>query len=698
MASAETFVATLKLPSGNPPLDLYSFEGTEALSRLYSYSVVALGLVKDVVQFDNLLGKPAEIKVHDDGGADRHYHGLIASARFEGSVGKHHAYRFEVVPWLWLLTRSANVRVFQKLTTIEIIKKVFAPYGGAFQVAASGTYRKREYCVQYRESDFNFVSRLMEDEGIYYFFRHGAGKHEMVLADAANVHANELGVSSLDYNANARRRTQSAVVTRWAWSKQIQTGKVTVRDHHFMTPAQNYEKAQTGQATFAHGKIEAYDHAIGLPTFADEPAALNQLAAASDGIAKHRLEAFQAGVAAVDGGTSSLRLCNGARFKLAEHPVTSQNAEYIVQSTSIRVRIGGYDSGAHKDSSHECEFTAFPSAVPHRAPRITPRPRVYGLHSATVVGPAGEEIFVDKYGRVKVQFHWDREGTKDDKSSCFVRVAQPSAGKGFGVIMIPRIGHEVVVDFIEGDPDQPLIVGGVYNAENMPPYELPAHKAVSTWKSRSLQGTTDDYNEVRFDDTKGSEYMMLRAQKDRDDIVLNNQISSVGNNEERTIGKNSTLSIGEDYALSVGKATSMAVANEMMLDVGKALQIASGDTMGTTVAKSYTVDAGTDFSMKAGTDVFLKSGTNFGAEAGTNVHLKGAVNVVIEAGVQLTIKAGGSSVVLGPDGVSITGALVKMNSGGGPGSGSGAKPVKPTKPVKPKKPPELKDPLAGKHR
>ncbi len=697
MASMESFTATLTLPSGNPKLDLYAFDGTEALSRLYSYSVVAVGLPNVAVKFDNLLGKPAELKAQDPGGADRYYHGLIASARFEGSVGKHHAYRMEVVPWVWLLTRSTNVRVFQNLSTIEIIQAVCAPYAGTLTVSTSGTYRKREYCVQYRESDFNFISRLMEDEGIYYYFKHTAGKHEMVLADAGNVHANELGVSSLNYNVNARRRTQSAVITRWSWSKHIQTGKVTVRDHHFVTPTQTYEKSQTGAASFPHGKLEAYDYAVGLSPFAagDSVSALN---AASEGVAKHRLEAFQAGVAAVDGATSSVRLCNGARFKLAEHPVADQNAEYIVQSTTIRVRIGGYDSGAHKDSTHECDFTAFPSAAPYRAPRISPKPRVHGLHSATVVGPAGEEIFVDKFGRVKLQFHWDRDGKKDDKSSCFVRVAQPSAGKGFGVVMLPRIGHEVVVDFLEGDPDQPLIVGSVYNSDNMPPYELPANKAVSTWKSRSHKGGVDDYNEVRLDDTKGSEYLLIRAQKNRDDMVQNDQVTSIGNNEEHTVGKDSNLAVGAGYSITVGKGALMAVSEDMMIDIGKNLQIASGASFGTTVAQGYTVDAGTDYSMNAGTDVHLKAGTNFGAQAGTNAHLKGGVNVVIEAGVQLTLKAGGSSVVLGPDGVSITGMMVKMNSGGGPGSGSGAKPVKPKKPTKPTKPPKHKDPLAGKHR
>jgi type VI secretion system secreted protein VgrG len=603
---------------------------------------------------------------------------------------------------LWLLTRSANVRIFQQMTTLEIIRSVVEPYGaygGLITNSTSTALLKRNYCVQYRESDFNFVSRLLEDEGIYYFFKHSAGKHEMVLADAPNVHANQLGLASLSYNANPRRRSQGAVVSRWSWSRKIETGKVVVRDHHFMLPPKNLEHSHTAQVSHPHGQIEAYDYSIGLPPYADAPDALQGLFPQADGIAKHRLEAQQAARAAAEGSTSALRLCTGARFKLAEHPVTAQNGEYVVHSTSIRLRVGGYESGAGAEaaSKHECEFTAYPAAVPFRAPRLTPKPRVSGPQTAVVVGPAGEEIYVDKYGRVKVQFFWDRKDKKDDTSSCWIRVAQASAGKQWGAAIWPRIGHEVIVDFLEGDPDQPLIVGGVYNADNMPPYELPANMTQSGRKSRSTKGGgASDYNELRFEDKKGSELVLVHAQKDRLDEVEHDLSTWVGHDEVRKVDHDSALIVGESQQVSVGKNHAMTIGEAMDLDVGKNLSVSAGENFGATVGKDFTVDAGTAYSMKAGTDVHLKSGTNFGAEAGTNAHLKGGINVVIEAGVQLTLKAGSNSIVIGPDGISITGMpLVKINSGGGAGSGSGAKPVKPTKPTKATKPEILKDPLAG---
>jgi type VI secretion system secreted protein VgrG len=688
----EHFEAKLSLPGGLM-LDLLSVDGTESLSALFSYTVTAFGPAGTKVDFDSLLGKPAEVTVSDGFGPDRLYHGLIANARFEGHVGRGHAWRFELVPWLWLATRSANLRIFQHKSVPDIIAAVVEPYDGVLVKQLSATYAPRDYCVQYRESDFQFVSRLMEDEGIFYFFRHSAGKLEMVLGDSTNVHTTQLSLETMPYNSTPRLRSKGASVTHWSWSSQIRTGKLSLRDHNFQVPAQTYEKSALAQVKHPHGQIEAYDYPGGLAPYGDSPAVV-------DHNTRHWLEAAQALRASADGATNALRLCVGARFKLTEHEVTAQNGEYIVHGTRTRIRVANTESGVAADSSHDCRFTAFPAALPFRAPRVTPRPCVQGPQTALVVGPAGEEIHVDSYGRVKVQFHWDRSGAKDDHSSCFVRVAQPAAGKGWGVVMLPRIGQEVVVDFLEGDPDQPLVTGGVYNADNLPPYPLPDHKSVSTWKSRSTpKGGTADYNELRMDDTKGSELLFLRAQKDRSDVVQENQGTDIGKDEQRTVGKNRSLAVGESQDTTVGKKFALTVGEDLQIDVGKQLQVSSGEAVGITAGKDFTVDASTAYSMNAGSDVHLKAGANFNAEGGANVNLKAGANVVIEATTQLTLKVGGSSIVIGPDGVSVTGSpLVKINSGGSGGSAKSPKPVKPTKPDKAKKPPPLKDPLDGKHR
>ncbi|CAD5369304.1 VgrG protein [Rubrivivax sp. A210] len=631
----ESFKAELKLPPGSTALDLYTFEGHEALSRLYGYSAVALGKLNETVDFEALLGKPAEVVVSDEGGSPRSYHGIIAGVAYDGVVARRPAYRLELVPWLWLATRGANVRVFQNQTVVDIIEKVILPYEPAFQNEVKGNLAKRAYCVQYRETDFNFISRLLEEEGLFYFFRHSAGKHEMVLANLPGVHVNEHGLKALPYHDNARQRSEGAVVTHWRWSHQIQTGKVAVRDHHFMLPAQTFEKMAEAEVKHPHGKIQLYDHDLGLPPHADDPLApadLQTLPPMAEAIAKRRLEAHQALRVAADGRTSALRLCAGARFTLEGHPEAGQNAEHIVHSTHVRIRIAGYESGAAKESIHECDFTAFPSTLVFRPGRLTPKPRAPGPQTATVVGPAGEEIFVDKYGRVKVQFHWDREGKKDAGSSCWVRVAQPSAGKSWGVVMLPRIGQEVVVDFIEGDPDQPLVTGGVYNAENMPPYTLPDNKTVSTIKTNSSMGG-GGFNELKFEDKKGSELLYLQAQKDRTELVKNDSKTDVGNNLTLTIKKDRSETVSEGkYDL--------------------------------TVKKAITTKTDDVYSLTAVKDVSTDTQANVKVTAKQAVKVDATTEVEISAKTKITLKCGGSQIELTPAGITIKGSLVTAEAQG----------------------------------
>ena len=638
-------LATLVLKS-SVAFDLVSMQGSESLSSLYNYSLVVMCDSKASVNFDDYLGKPVEVGV-TDGVQDRRFHGMVAGMRFESGGKRHNTYRMEMVPLLWLLTRSANVRIFQKKTTIDIIKLVVAGYGAVLVDSTKATLHKREYCVQYRESDFNFVSRLMEEEGIYYFFRHSAGKHEMVLVDAANTHAFALGLNTLPYNPVTGVIQHDEVVSRWIWSQYIQTGKVTVRDHHFMMPSSNFEKTEAAAGGHPHGDIEAYDHAIGLPPFADDPespSTLEFLVPQAGSFAKHRLEALQAMRATVEGSTNSIRLCAGARFKLAEHPVGKQDAEYVVQSTSIRLRNAGFETGGDKRAMHECDFIAYPSAVPYRAARLTPKPRVSGLQTATVVGPAGEEIFVDKYGRVKVQFHWDRTGEKNASSSCYVRVAQATAGKGFGAVMLPRIGQEVVVDFLEGDPDQPLIVGGVYNAQNMPPYVLPDNKTISTVKTNSSPGG-GGFNELKFDDKKGSELVFLQAQKDLTENVLNDVKTDIGHDLTLTIKNDRTETV------TAGKFDVTVKAGKHNLTVKDDIKV--------TAQAKYNLDATSDVTIESKTKITFKVGQSVIEMTPSGVSIK-SVKIEAKADAQMALES--AMVEAKASGVmTIKGSLVKVN-------------------------------------
>lgn len=683
---------TITLTTAQSSLKFLSMEGSEEISRLFEYTLLAVAPNDQTVVLHDLLGKPAHVKVALSGVAQRHYHAIVSAASYEGDVGKHYqAWRLTLRPWLWLATRTNSLRIFQKLSVPDILRKVLHPYGGDISLQLQATYRKRDYCVQYRESDFNFASRLMEDEGIFYFFRHEAGKHTLVLGDQASVHANQFGLSKMSFQD---RTVPDSCVTRWRWSEQIQTGKVQLREFSLQRPNAIYDKtAASVSRAHAWTDLQAYDYPAGIPPYEDTPAATAKLDDETLSIAKRRIEEQQSGYERVDGDAECVRLASGALFTLDKHK--SRNGDYVVASTKLHMRLSGYEAGATLESEHRCSFTAFPAKLAFRPARLTRKPAVGGPQTATVVGPSGDEIHVDKYGRVKLQFHWDRDGKKDQDSSCYVRVAQPSAGKGWGMVFLPRVGHEVVVDFLEGDPDQPIVTGRMYNAENMPPYQLPDKKTVSTIKSRSTKGGgAADFNELRFEDLKGSEYLLLHAQKDKLEFVEATERVLVGADQHHTIKKDRKEKIEGEHHLTVVKDVKHKFDGKYNLTVAKDILLDTAAKHSLKAAQDITAETGTAYSIKAGTDLHIKAGKNVGVDGGMNLHIKGGMNVVIEGGMQLTLKAAGGSVVIGPDGVSITGPMVKINSGGAAGSGAGASPVAPTAPDAPSDPEAPEDPLS----
>ena len=353
-----------------------------------------------------------------------------------------------------------------------------------------------------------------------------------------------------------------------------------------------------------------------------------------------------------------------------------------------------YETRMDSDTVFTCSFNAQLYSQALRPARTTRKPSVAGPQTALVVGDGDAgDIVTDVHGRVKVQFHWDRLGKKKSDSSCWVRVSSPSAGNGFGMISLPRLGQEVVVDFLEGDPDQPIITGRVYNAVQKPPYELPANATVSTIKSRSKQGAAADFNELRFEDKAGSEYVWLHAQKDRFDFVEETLKSQIGKEEHRTVKADRKEKVEGEYHLSIVKDLKQKVDGKANIASGKDMLLKSGGIFSLKTAKDITAQSGAAISFKSSGDLHMKIGANIGADGAQNVHIKAGMNVVIEAGMQISIKAGPSSIVLGPDGVSITGPMVKINSGGSPGAGAGANPVAPPDPEAPQAPDLPKDPL-----
>ena len=669
-------------------LKFRSMTAQEEVSRLFEFQVVALSEDADVAA-DGLLGANAAVSIEIGEDAKRWFHGVVASFGIEGVEGRHVSYRLTLRPWLWLLTRAANIRIFQEKTAPDIIKEVFGQYTSTFVEELEATYKPRTYCVQYRETDFNFVCRLMEEEGIFFYFRHTEDKHELVLADAAGSHTAFADFATVPFDDDQEHIVGEPAISQWRMRHEVQSGKFTLRDYNHETP--NTDLTSTTAAS-SRGHAETTHEVYDYPGLYAEKADGDTRAIVRMGEAESRFARFS-------GQGNTPGLAAGHKFTLAQHPRADQNADYVLLSTHIEMQQAGYESGGDVQTLFLCRFSAQQYAEPLRPARITRKPAVAGPQTAVVVGDGDAgDIFTDKFARVKVQFHWDRIGAKDANSSCWVRVASPWAGNGWGMISLPRLGQEVVVDFLEGDPDQPLITGRVHNAAQLPPYALPDNATVSTIKSRSKLGAAAEFNELRFEDKAGEEYVLLHAQKDRLEFVEGTLKSQFGigdgvGDEHRSVKNDRKEKIGGEHHLTVTKDVRHKIDGKYSLTVAKPMLIKGSDIWSLKTGKDITAESGAAISFKSTGDLHLKIGANIGAVAAQNVHIKGGANVVIEGAMQVSIKAGGSSIVLGPDGVSITGTMVKINSGGSPGSGSGASPVAPTDPEAPADPEVPEDPL-----
>ena len=653
---------SLKTPRGTD-LMFRSMSASEELGHPFVFEVEATS-PSGSIKPEDLLGKPATVSLELLSDTKRHFHGLVCAMGTSGTDGRHFGYHLTLRPWLWLLTRRTDTRVFQNMTVEAILKKVFEPFSPDYEFRLEGALPQYEYCVQYRETDFDFASRLMEQEGIYYWFRHEADKHTMVIVNSPGAHKPNPGQDTFEFREAAEGLLDFEAVTQWSTRREIQPARVVLRDYDFEQPSSSLEVNTTAPRQGGSAKLEHYDYPGAYTT-----------GEAGNRYARLRMEELQARYSRIEGGGAIRNLVCGHRFTLKGHPRADQNRSHVVLASRMEMAYGGYESG-QGETYCRCRFTAMEADELFRPQRATPRPTVPGLHTAVVVGPAGQEIHTDEHGRVKIQFHWDRLGRKDEKSSCWVRVATPWAGQGWGVISLPRIGQEVVVDFLEGDPDRPLIIGQVYNGEQKPPYPLPDHATVSTARSRSSKGgAADNFNELRFEDRKGGEYVWLQAEKDFHQRVKHDATLVVGHDQERIVRNDLTEQVeggvkavvGKDSATTVGGSYSLQAGQDLVIEVqGSTTQVSSGNR-----------------------DVQV--GGNQATSVGGNVHLAAGANLVVEAGVMLTLKAAGSSVVIGPSGVAITGPMLMLNSGGAPGSGSGAQPKAA---LRTQPPTEQPDPLA----
>ncbi len=641
---------------GEDVLLLGGFHGVEAISEPFMFELEMLSTSTDLAAAD-ILRTGALVTWNLPGDETRSVHGLVRRFVRLGARDELVAYRAEIVPWLWFLTLSRESRIHQQKSVPDIIETVFKDLGyNDFDIRCTGTYEPRDYCVQYRETHFNFVSRLMEEEGIFYFFEHSAEKHVMVLADG-NSSAPDVAGSTL---AKVFSHTQQDedVVLSWEQEESVRTGKVTLRSHDFLQPSLSLESSLEGE-----GPEELYDY----------PGSYLSVEA-GDRYARIQLEAEEALHKLVRGGGNCRNFGSGCKVDIQQENREDTKLKYLLlrvghsmSGTSFRA----WDDTGGADYSND--FLAIPFDTPYRPHRRAPRSLVRGTQTAVVVGPSGEEIWSDEYGRVKVQFFWDRKGQKDENSSCWVRVSTTWAGKQWGAIHIPRIGQEVIVDFLEGDPDRPIIMGSVYNEEQMPPYDLPGNVTQSGIKSRSSKGGGgDNFNEIRMEDLKDSEQLYIHAEKDKKVVVENNRNESVGANESiaiaenrnESVGGNETISISGNRAETVGKNETVDVAENRGHSIGKNDTLDVGENLSETIGKDSSTTVAKNASLSVG-ETWTVNVTKDHKEETTEGYSLKAKTIFIEGKDQIEIKSGSASIIMKKNGdIQIKGGKIKIEGSG----------------------------------
>lgn len=642
-----------------------NFRGREAVSELFRFQIDTVTQDPDPLVFQKLLGQAVTVSIQGKQGGTRYFNGIVIGITQGVREELFTYYRLEIAPTLWTLTRNTNCRIFQQKAVPDILKAVFT--GLTVNYNLTGVYEPREYCVQYRETDFNFASRLMEEEGIFYFFQHTDSGHTLVVADNPQAFADIPFQTTVTYESLRGGGLNEDRILAWEKAQDLRSGNTRLWDYNFQTPTKNYDTTQAVQPSVTAGTVshqfsvnkaawELYDYPGNYakrfdgvnPGGADQSASLNKISDDGTRTAKLRMQAETTGAMSILGQGLHPGFTPGYTFTLQDH--FSDNGEFALIAV---------DHDAHQPVGIDTEpyrytntFRAIPNALPYLPPRITPEPFVHGPQTAFVVGPAGEEIYTDKYGRVKVQFHWDRLGTSDAGSSCWLRVATHWAGKQWGAIHIPRIGQEVIVGFMEGDPDRPIIIGSVYNADNMPPYTLPDNKTQSGIQTRSsLKGGAPNFNQVLFEDKMGSEMLTIHAEKDQTHAIENDDTQTVGHDRNTTIGHDETREVKNNRTTTIDVDETKTVKGKETITItgDQTLEITQGN-------QTNTIDQGNQSTtLKMGNQ---STELNLGNQS-TKADL-GSISV--EAMQQITLTVGGSSITIDQMGVTIKGMMITVQA------------------------------------
>ncbi|PID43872.1 MAG: type VI secretion system tip protein VgrG [Proteobacteria bacterium] len=643
-------------PLGDNVLVAQSLEGRESVSEPFHFVVRALS-ESDSIDENSIVGKSVTIVLENVNGETRYFNGIVARFVVGQKTGqRYREYRLEIMPWLGMLKYRADCRIFQEMTPVDIIESVFCELGFSdYQFKLQNSYAVRRYCVQYRETDFNFVCRLMEEEGIFYFFRHENGKHTLVLCDYARGYE-KVPKSSIDVSAGSLTDFR---ISTWQRHFRFCSGRVAHTDYNFTTPGTSLMTNQQTVLSIPNSSpFEVYDYP---GDYGDS--------ATGDFYARNRMEAIEADFTEIEATSDYHLMAAGYVFKAGYNQNEADAKKSFVVKTVVHQASEGSYHSDNEVFEYRNSFICVPADVVLRPHQVTPRPFIRGTQTAVVVGPAGDEIFTDEYGRVKVQFFWDRHGTRGDSSSCWIRVAQFWAGKKWGAQFLPRIGHEVLVSFLEGDPDRPLIIGSVYNADTMPTYDLPANKAHSGIKSRSTKGgSTENFNEIRFEDDKGKELLYLHAEKDEEEMIENNQKVTVGVNQKITVGVNQDIHVGNDSTENIGNDLAQTVGHDKTLKteenhlevIGKHAAILQGGNRILFVGENYSRNVLKNVAFTVGgavanvvaKDVAEKVGGSHSESVGKNYALE-ADKIQLEAKESIVLKCGKAKITMKKDGTII---------------------------------------------
>ena len=628
---------SIKTPLGADKLVLRRFSYSDTLNEPFVMAADMLSSDQSIA-FDQIVGHPVTITMDLAGGGKRHFNGIVSNLVQKGREVGTAVYQATIVPWLSHLSNVSDCQIFQNETIPDIVSKVIKKAGFTdIEVDLAGSYSPLEFCVQYRESNRSFVSRLLEKAGICYYFKHEESRHVLVLTDQVSKHKPYSGYDTVLYREAENTGTMIEAIRGWTLSMQARTVRFAQTDFDFKRPKVDLKVVSPVSRSHGLADFEQFDYPGEYVDAAD-----------GESYAKARIEAIQSQQEIVKGEASCRGLSTGCTFKLKDHPRADQNREYLLTHVELKFDSGGFSSGdgGALDGNGEtfsCEFSALPTTQQYRPARLIRKTLIVGPQTAIVTGPAGEEIHTDEHGRVKVHFHWDRYGKYDDDSSCWVRVSQLWAGKGWGGMHIPRIGQEVIVEFLEGDPDRPIITGRVYNGVETPPYALPGNKNISTLMSRSTKdGAKDNFNEVKMDDTKGKELLYIQAEKDRTVLVKNDNTETIkhdetidiGNNRSKHVVKNETVNIDENRTEEVKKNEQITIGEDRTEDVGK----------------NETITIKGNRKEEVGKNEDVKIGENRVVDVGKNDKLVVGKSLLIDVGDQITIQTGSSSITMKKDG------------------------------------------------